>query len=262
MTAEIGTERLIMRGWRESDLAPWAAMNADPEVRRYLGPLLTFEQASAWVLNFQDDLDRYGFGFWAVEVRASGEFIGFTGLGIRGRRDAVHRQRRARPGGWPGPAWGHGYATEAALAALEYGFGPLGLPEIVAVTMAGNLRSRAVMRRIGMTSDPGRGLRRPGRGGGPAPSACGLPETPGSGRERPDVRPEPGVEPGGDPCGRGAACGSLDEAVESGAQQASRTATNTATSSSSVGTEVLVLRPRHAGVDLDQRRVQAGTRSS
>ena len=78
---EISTERLIMRGWQESDLAPWAAMNADPEVRQYLGPLLTFEQASAWVLDFQDDLDRYGFGFWALEVRASGEFIGFTGLG-------------------------------------------------------------------------------------------------------------------------------------------------------------------------------------
>ena len=79
---EIGTERLIMRGWREADLAPWTAMNADPEVRRYLGPLLTSGQAEAWVLNFQDDLDRRGFGFWAVEVRASGEFIGFTGLGI------------------------------------------------------------------------------------------------------------------------------------------------------------------------------------
>ena len=60
---EIDTERLIMRGWRDSDLAPWAAMNADPEVRQYLGPLLTFEQASAWALNYQDDLDRYGFGF-------------------------------------------------------------------------------------------------------------------------------------------------------------------------------------------------------
>src|SRR5580698_1515309 len=78
---EIRTERLVMRGWRESDLAPWAAMNADPEVRQYLGQLLTFEQASAWVLTFQDDLDRYGFGYWAVEVRGSGEFIGFTGLG-------------------------------------------------------------------------------------------------------------------------------------------------------------------------------------
>jgi RimJ/RimL family protein N-acetyltransferase len=78
--AEITTERLIMRGWREADLDPWAAMNADPEVRRYVGPLLTFEQAAAWALNYQDDLDRYGFGFWAVEIRTSGEFIGFTGL--------------------------------------------------------------------------------------------------------------------------------------------------------------------------------------
>ena len=150
--AEIGTERLIMRGWRESDLAPWAAMNADPEVRRYLGPLQTFEQAEAWVLNFQDDLDRYGFGFWALEVRASGEFIGFTGL------DTVDEVMpfTGVEIGWrlARPAWGHGYATEAALAALAYGFGTMGLPEIVAVTMARNERSRAVMRRIGMTRDP------------------------------------------------------------------------------------------------------------
>src|ERR1035438_7041275 len=82
--AELSTQRLILRGWRESDLAPWAAMNADPEVRQYLGPLLTFEQASAWVLDFQDDLDRYGFGFWALEVREPGEVIGLTGLGTAG----------------------------------------------------------------------------------------------------------------------------------------------------------------------------------
>ncbi len=69
--AEITTERLIMRGWREADLAPWAAMNADPEVRRYVGPLLRFEQAAAWALNYQDDRDRYDFGFWAVEIRTS-----------------------------------------------------------------------------------------------------------------------------------------------------------------------------------------------
>jgi RimJ/RimL family protein N-acetyltransferase len=151
--AEIGTERLIMRGWRESDLAPWAAMNADPQVRRYLGPPLTFEQASAWVLAFQDDLDRHGYGFWAVEVRASGEFIGFTGLGTVDEEmppftgvQAAWRLTRA--------AWGHGYATEAALAALEHGFGIVGLPEIVAVAMAKNLRSQAVMLRIGMTRDP------------------------------------------------------------------------------------------------------------
>ena len=150
--AEIKTERLVMRGWRESDLAPWAAMNADPEVRQYVGPLLTFEQAAAWALNFQDDLDRYGFGFWALEVRASGEFIGFTGLGTVGGEMPVTGieigWRLARP------AWGHGYATEAALAAMDYGFDVMGVPEILAVTMARNLRSQAVMRRIGMTRDP------------------------------------------------------------------------------------------------------------
>jgi RimJ/RimL family protein N-acetyltransferase len=150
--AEIGTERLIMRGWRDSDLAPWAAMNADPEVRRYLGPLLTFEQAEAWALNFQDDLDRYGFGFWALEVRASGDFIGFTGLGILDEDMPIAGTEL----GWrlARPAWGHGYATEAALAALNYGFATMGLPEIVAVTMTANLRSQAVMRRIGMITDP------------------------------------------------------------------------------------------------------------
>jgi RimJ/RimL family protein N-acetyltransferase len=149
---EISTERLILRDWRDSDLAPWAAMNADPEVRRYLGPVLTAEQAAASVRNFQDDLNRYGFGFWAVEVRASGEFIGFTGL------DTVDEEMpfTGVEVGWrlARPAWGHGYATEAALAALEYGFGTVGLPEILAVAVATNLRSRAVMARIGMTHDP------------------------------------------------------------------------------------------------------------
>jgi RimJ/RimL family protein N-acetyltransferase len=87
-----------------------------------------------------------------VEVRTSGEFIGFTGLGTVDEEmpftGVEVGWRLARP------AWGHGYATEAALAALEYGFDVMGLPEIVAVTMATNLHSRAVMRRIGMTSDP------------------------------------------------------------------------------------------------------------
>src|SRR5262249_62095471 len=107
----IRTERLILRDWRESDLAPWAAMNADAEVRRYLGRPLTAGQAEAWALNFQDDLERHGYGFWALEVHATGEFIGFTGL------DRVEEGmpftgielwwRLARP------VWGTGYATEA-----------------------------------------------------------------------------------------------------------------------------------------------------
>jgi RimJ/RimL family protein N-acetyltransferase len=162
--AEIGTERLIMRGWRESDLVPWAAMNADPEVRQYLGPPLTFEQSSAWVLNYQDGLDRHGFGFWAVEVRESGDFIGFAGLDTMDGE----MQFTGVELGWrlARSAWGHGYATEAALATLRYGFGTMGLEEIVAVTAAANLRSQAVMRRIGMTSDPAQDFDDPDIGDG------------------------------------------------------------------------------------------------
>jgi RimJ/RimL family protein N-acetyltransferase len=149
---EIETQRLTLRAWKDSDLPAWAAMNADPQVREFLGPLLTFEQASAWVLNYQDRLDRYGYGFWALEVTATGEFIGFTGL------DTVDDEMpfTGIEIGWrlARSAWGHGYATEAAQAALRYGFDVLELPEILAVTMARNERSQAVMRRLGMTTDP------------------------------------------------------------------------------------------------------------
>jgi RimJ/RimL family protein N-acetyltransferase len=149
---EIKSERLVLRDWRESDLSPWAAMNADPAVREYLGRLLTTEDALASVQGFLDDLDRHGFGFWAVEVRASGEFIGFTGLDVVDDgmpfTGVEVGWRLARS------AWGHGYATEAAIVALEHGFATVGLPEILAVTTKTNLRSQAVMRRIGMTYDP------------------------------------------------------------------------------------------------------------
>lgn len=148
----INSERLLLRDWRESDRLPWAAMNADPEVREYLGPPLTTEDAVASMRGFQDDLDQNGFGFWALEVRASGEFIGFTGLDVVDEgmpfTGVEVGWRLARS------AWGHGYATEAAIVALEHGFASVGLPEILAVTTKTNLRSQAVMRRIGMTYDP------------------------------------------------------------------------------------------------------------
>jgi len=131
---------------------PWAEMNADPEVREFLGDLLTREQSTASAARFQAQLDERGFGFWAVEVRGTGEFIGFTGL------DQVDEGMpfTGIEIGWrlARSAWGHGYATEAALAGLAFGFQVLALPEILAVTTAGNLRSQAVMRRIGMIRDP------------------------------------------------------------------------------------------------------------
>ncbi|MFC5249179.1 GNAT family N-acetyltransferase [Streptomyces nigrescens] len=150
--SELRTERLLLREWRESDLGPWTAMNADPEVRAHFPEVLTPEQSAASVAGFQADLTHRGWGWWALEVRATGEFIGFTGL------DPVdeHMPFTGVEAGWrlARSAWGNGYATEAGEAALSFGFTTLGLPEILAVTMATNLPSQAVMRRLGMTRDP------------------------------------------------------------------------------------------------------------
>lgn len=127
-------------------------MNADPEVREHFPNLLTREQSAASVAAFQAEFDQRGYGWWAVEVLATGEFIGFTGL------DRVDEDMpfTGVEIGWrlARPSWGHGYATEAARASLAFGFDTLALPEIIAMTPTTNLRSQAVMRRIGMTRDP------------------------------------------------------------------------------------------------------------
>ncbi len=155
VVADLETERLIMRDWRESDLPAWAAMNTDPEVRRYVGATLSYEQSAAWALTFQDHLDRYGYTFWALETRSSGEFVGFAGLML------VDDDVPASPAveiGWrlARPVWGQGYATEAAAAALAYGFDVAGLTEIIAMIADGNTRSRDVARRLGMVHEPAR----------------------------------------------------------------------------------------------------------
>jgi RimJ/RimL family protein N-acetyltransferase len=149
---ELRTDRLLLRQWRDADLAAWAAMNADPQVREYFPEVLGAEQSAASLAHFRAGLAERGWGWWAVEVTASGAFIGMTGL------DPVDEElpfggveigwRLARE------AWGHGYATEAARATLAYGFDRLGLTEILAITAAGNERSQAVMRRLGMTREP------------------------------------------------------------------------------------------------------------
>ncbi|WP_338932104.1 GNAT family N-acetyltransferase [Streptomyces netropsis] len=149
---EMRTARLTLRPWQDADLAPWAAMNADPEVREHLGGPLTRERSDAAVAAFQAEFAERGYGWWAVEVTATGEFIGFAGL------DDVEDGTpfTGVEIGWrlARPAWGHGYATEAARAVLTFGFETLGLAEILAVTTATNVRSQAVMDRIGMTREP------------------------------------------------------------------------------------------------------------
>lgn len=152
MTA-LRTARLLLRPWREEDLPAYAAMNADPEVRRWFPGTLARGQSDAQATKLQAHIDAHGFGFWAVEIADRVPFIGFVGL------QHVTFEAPFTPAveiGWrlARAHWGQGYATEAARAALAHGFGPVGLAEVVSFAVPGNLASRRVMERIGMRHDP------------------------------------------------------------------------------------------------------------
>jgi RimJ/RimL family protein N-acetyltransferase len=151
---ELTTSRLLLRQWRESDKTPFARMNADPEVMEHFPSVMTIEQSDDFVDRMYTHLAKHGWGLWAVEVLATGEFIGFVGLWPIGFDP--FRQREQREIGWrlKRSAWGHGYASEAAATTLEYAFAHLGWPEVVSFTAVGNVRSQAVMTRIGMVRDP------------------------------------------------------------------------------------------------------------
>jgi ribosomal-protein-alanine N-acetyltransferase len=150
---ELCTPRLLLRHWREEDREPWAAMSADPAVMEHFPALLTPEVSSAWIDRVGADLERRGWGLWALEELGTGRFLGFTGLNVP-RFDAHFTP--AVEIGWRlrRDAWGHGYASEAARGALAVAFEDLGLDELVSFTAVPNVRSQAVMRRIGMTHDP------------------------------------------------------------------------------------------------------------
>jgi RimJ/RimL family protein N-acetyltransferase len=148
--AMLTSARLRLRPWRDEDLPAFAALNADPEVMEYMPKCLTREESDGMAARIRDGLAQRGFGTWAVEVFGVSEFIGFTGLSVPSYEThftpcveiAWRLARRF---------WGFGYATEAARLALDYGFQIAGLEEIVSFTFVGNLRSRRVMERLGMT---------------------------------------------------------------------------------------------------------------
>ncbi len=149
----IYTSRLTLRRWQESDLVPFSAMNADPEVMAYLPKCLTPDESNALIQRIEAHFDRHGFGLWAVEQIDTGHFMGFVGLLIPGFQAPFTPCVEI---GWrlARPYWGQGYATEAAKAVLEYGFTRCGLSEIVSFTVPMNTRSRDVMQRLGMTHSP------------------------------------------------------------------------------------------------------------
>ena len=143
-------EHLVLRQWKNSDLEPYAEMNADPEVMRYFPALLTSAETAASLERLRRGIEERGWGLWAVEV--DGLFAGFTGLnhptfsahftpcteiGWRFRREF----------------WGRGLASRAAREALLFGFESLKLAEIVAFTAATNGRSRRLMERLGFERD-------------------------------------------------------------------------------------------------------------
>lgn len=147
---ELRTERLWLRRWLPEDRAPFARLNAEPRVVEFLPGPLSREESDAMADRIEAHFDRHGFGLWAVEVPGVTRFAGFVGLAIP-RFEAPFTP--CVEIGWRLDAdhWSRGYATEGARAALQFGFEALRLEEIVSFTVPGNVRSRRVMEKIGMT---------------------------------------------------------------------------------------------------------------
>jgi RimJ/RimL family protein N-acetyltransferase len=145
------TGRLTMRRWQDGDREPFAELNRDAETMRYFPSTLDRAASDAFVDRIEARFEQQGYGLWALEITASGEFIGYTGLnpmpaGIPGEGGMEVGWRLLRR------AWHHGYATEAAKAAVGVAFDDkVALPEIWSMTAILNEPSQAVMRRIGMT---------------------------------------------------------------------------------------------------------------
>jgi ribosomal-protein-alanine N-acetyltransferase len=149
----IETERLTLRPWRDEDREPFAAMCADPRVMEFLTPLPGPVEQDAYIGRMNAHWERNGFGTFVLEEKRTGLFAGLAGL------KQVAFEAHFTPAveiAWRLPAhfWGKGLASEAARACLPLGFGVLKLDEIVSYTFSGNIRSEAVMTRLGMTRNP------------------------------------------------------------------------------------------------------------
>jgi RimJ/RimL family protein N-acetyltransferase len=150
---ELVTERLILRSWRDDDLDAFAAMNADPRVAEFFPKTDTRAESQETLLRVRAHFATHGFGLWAVEIPGKVSCIGLVGLAVPSYEtpftpcvEVAWRLRFEH--------WGRGYATEAARAAIAFGFSRLELNEIVAFTTVENGRSRRVMEKLGMRYDP------------------------------------------------------------------------------------------------------------
>nr|WP_323745980.1 GNAT family N-acetyltransferase [Diaphorobacter caeni] len=155
--SELRTERVRLRQWTKADFEPFAALNCDPQVMRHFPALLSREQSDAHASRMRALIEERGWGFWATDwLQQDGsapQFIGFVGMHVP---IAELPFSPCVEIGWrlARPFWGKGLASEAARLAMRAGFEALKLPEIVSFTSRENLRSRAVMQRLGMHSRP------------------------------------------------------------------------------------------------------------
>jgi RimJ/RimL family protein N-acetyltransferase len=152
-SAIVETSRLVLRNWTDADAAPLAAINSDPRVMEFFPEPWSPDQTDGFLARARAAIAERGFGIFAVEEKQSARLIGFAGLAPVGFTahftPAIHVSwRLART------AWGSGYATEAAAAAVADGFDNRGIGEIVAFTPEWNTRSRRVMEKLGMRRDP------------------------------------------------------------------------------------------------------------
>jgi RimJ/RimL family protein N-acetyltransferase len=147
------TERLHLRQWRASDREPFAELSADPRVMEFFPNRLDRAASDAMADRIEAKIANQGWGFWATELKATNEFIGFVGLN---RPVAELPCSPCVEVGWrlAFPYWGYGYATEAEKGALQVGFETLNFQEIVSFTALQNRRSRAVMERLQMREMP------------------------------------------------------------------------------------------------------------
>jgi RimJ/RimL family protein N-acetyltransferase len=146
----IRTERLVLRPWRDEDLAPFAALSADPEVMAYYPKTLDLAESAAFIERAKAGMAARGYGLMAVEVPGDTEFVGYVGLSVPTWE--AHFTPCVEIGWRLAQAhWGRGYAFEAARAALEFGFREHGLEAIIAFTVPANVRSWGLMERLGMS---------------------------------------------------------------------------------------------------------------
>ncbi len=149
-SSTLETSRLILREWRDTDVAPFAKLNANQRVMQHLPGTLSYEESAQMVKRIKTHFEKHGFGLWAVEIKDEQQFAGFIGLSVP--KFTAHFTPCVEIG-WrlDLPFWNQGYASEGARAALEFGFTQRHLNEIVSFTVPANGASRRVMEKIGMS---------------------------------------------------------------------------------------------------------------